>query len=75
MHTCGDPVRIITSGYPEIPGDSVLEKRRYAQEHFDHLRSRLMLEPRGHSDMMGVLPVTADNAEADIGVLFLDSAG
>ena len=28
MHTCGDPVRIVESGYPEIIGNTILEKRR-----------------------------------------------
>ena len=57
MHTGGEPVRIVESGYPEIIGATILDKRRYARQHLDHLRKLLMFEPRGHSDMYGVIPV------------------
>ena len=38
MHTGGEPVRIVTAGYPEISGDTILAKRRYVHENLDHLR-------------------------------------
>ena len=75
MHTCGDPVRIAVSGYPEITGDTILDKRRYCKEKLDHLRKILMEEPRGHSDMYGVIPVNSDIKEADMAVLFTHCAG
>ena len=28
MHTGGEPVRIITGGYPDILGETILDKRR-----------------------------------------------
>ena len=75
MHTGGEPVRIVTAGYPEIPGATILDKRRYAREHLDHLRRFLMLEPRGHDDMYGVIPVTPDHPAADLAVLFCHNEG
>ena len=54
-HTAGEPLRVITSGYPELPGATILEKRRYAKEYLDHLRKAIMWEPRGHADMYGCL--------------------
>ena len=75
MHTGGEPVRIVTHGYPEIPGATILEKRRYARDHLDHLRRLLMFEPRGHADMYGVIPVEPDLAEADMAVLFMHNEG
>ena len=51
MHTGGEPVRIVTAGYPPIPGATILDKRRYARERLDHLRRFLLFEPRGHADM------------------------
>ena len=42
MHTGGEPVRIIRDGYPDIPGATILAKRRHLREHLDHLR-RLLL--------------------------------
>jgi trans-L-3-hydroxyproline dehydratase len=74
-HTCGEPLRIFTNGWPELPGETILAKRRYAQTHHDHLRRATMWEPRGHADMYGCIltePVTPDG---DVGVLFLHNEG
>jgi trans-L-3-hydroxyproline dehydratase len=75
MHTGGEPVRIVTAGYPTVLGDTILDKRRYALEHLDHLRRLLMFEPRGHHDMYGVIPVEPDLPEADMAVLFMHNEG
>ncbi|KAK3747842.1 hypothetical protein QZH41_015987 [Actinostola sp. cb2023] len=75
MHTAGEPVRIITSGYPAIKGDTILAKRRYVKENLDHLRKVLMSEPRGHFDMFGALLVEPDLEEADLGVVFMNNEG
>jgi len=74
-HAAGEPLRVITGGLEEIPGDTILEKRRYARENLDYLRTGLMWEPRGHADMYGAIitkPVTSDG---DLGVLFLHNEG
>ena len=74
-HTAGEPLRIITSGFPELEGDTILEKRHFARENYDHIRRALMLEPRGHADMYGCIftpPVTPDG---DVGVLFMHNGG
>ncbi|MBD3224032.1 MAG: proline racemase, partial [Caldithrix sp.] len=52
-HAAGEPLRIILDGFPELPGDTILKKRRFAREHYDDLRKLLMWEPRGHADMYG----------------------
>jgi len=75
MHTAGEPVRIVTDGYPELPGATILEKRRHAKAKLDHIRRRLMLEPRGHQDMYGVIPVKPSHPEADLAVLFMHNSG
>jgi trans-L-3-hydroxyproline dehydratase len=74
-HTAGEPLRVITGGFPDLPGDTILEKRRHAREHLDRLRTTLMWEPRGHADMYGCIvtePVTPDGT---LGVLFLHNEG
>ena len=38
MHTGGEPLRIITSGYPALPKGTILEKRAYVRDNLDHLR-------------------------------------
>jgi proline racemase len=74
-HTAGEPFRVITGGYPNLPGSSILERRRYAREHLDHLRTALMWEPRGHADMYGCIVTPPVSPEADIGVLFMHNEG
>lgn len=75
MHTGGEPLRIITSGYPELPRGTILQKRAYVRDHLDHLRRILMFEPRGHSDMYGALLVEPDLPGADLAVLFMHNEG
>jgi proline racemase len=75
MHTAGEPVRIVTGGYPELTGATILDKRREAREQHDHLRRALMLEPRGHAGMYGVIPVKPSSADAVIGALFMHNEG
>ncbi|MGI6854014.1 proline racemase family protein [Mesorhizobium sp. 1B3] len=75
MHTGGEPVRIVTGGYPPIPKGTILEKRAFVRDHLDHLRRMLMFEPRGHYDMYGVLPVEPDLPGADLAVLFMHNEG
>lgn len=74
-HTGGEPFRVITGGYPELPGETILERRRYAREHLDHLRTMLMWEPRGHADMYGCIVTLPVTPGADIGVLFMHNEG
>jgi proline racemase len=74
-HTAGEPLRIITGGYPDVLGATILERRAYARDHLDHLRRMLMLEPRGHADMYGALLTPPASADGDVGVLFLHNEG
>ena len=74
-HTGGEPLRIITGGFPELQGDSVLAKRRDCQQRFDGLRKALMWEPRGHADMYGCIVVPAERADSAFGVIFLHNEG
>jgi len=74
-HAAGEPLRIITSGWPAIRGNTILEKRQYAIKHHDHLRRALMWEPRGHADMYGCILTPPATKDGDIGVLFLHNEG
>ncbi len=75
MHTGGEPTRIVLSGYPDLQGSTLLEKRRDARERHDRLRRLLMREPRGHKEMYGALLVEPDHPDADLAVLFLHNEG
>jgi proline racemase len=73
-HTGGEPLRIVTSGLPEIKGRTVIEKRRYFMENFDPLRRGLLREPRGHADMYGAI-LTPPSDDADLDVFFINTEG
>lgn len=75
MHSGGEPVRLVVDGYPPLEGRTLLDKRRHARQHFDHLRTRLVHEPRGHAGMYGVLLAEPDHPEADLAVLFMHTGG
>jgi proline racemase len=74
-HTAGEPLRLITGGLPDIPGDTVLEKRRFFKQNYDHIRTGLMWEPRGHADMYGAVMTEPETADGDFGVFFLHNEG
>lgn len=74
-HTGGEPFRVVTGGIPEIEGDTILEKRRFARQHLDGLRRALMWEPRGHADMYGCFVTPPVTPEAHLGVLFIHNEG
>ena len=74
-HTAGEPVRVITSGLPKIPGVTMLAKMNWFEENLADVRNFLMREPRGHRDMFGAVltpPVTQDG---DVGVLYMHTTG
>lgn len=75
MHTAGEPVRIVTRGYPTLNGKTILEKRRDAMTHHDALRRAMNFEPRGHHGMYGVIPLEPSHPEAVLGVLFTHHEG
>ena len=74
-HTGGEPFRIVTGGVDPLEGETVLDRRRYAREHADHIRKLLVFEPRGHADMYGCFVTPPNDADADLGVVFFHNAG
>ena len=75
MHTCGEPLRVLMDGLPDLKGDSVLAKRRDLMENHDHIRTSTMFEPRGHADMYGCILVEPENETSDFGIIFLHNEG
>ena len=74
-HAAGEPLRIVVGGFPALRGRTILDKRRNARLHFDHLRMALMGEPRGHADMYGAIITGPERGDSDLGVLFLHNEG
>ncbi|WP_372755776.1 4-hydroxyproline epimerase [Mariniflexile sp.] len=74
-HTCGNPVRVIKHGGPELVGNSMSEKRQHFLKEFDWIRKGLMFEPRGHDMMSGSILYPAHNPENDFSILFIETSG
>lgn len=74
-HTCGNPVRIIISGGPELKGDTIFEKRLHFMQEFDWIRKGLMFEPRGHDMMSGSILYPPTDPDNDTSVLFIETSG
>ena len=75
MHTCGEPLRVIKSGFATLNAKRIVDKRLECLKLQDHLRTAIMGEPRGHSDMYGALITQSERENSDFGVLFLHNEG
>lgn len=74
-HSSGMTSRIVLSGFPEIPGETMLEKTRHCRENLDHLRRAVMLRPRGFKGILGAILTRPTREEADFGVVYTHSDG
>jgi proline racemase len=75
FHTAGIGMRLVTSGLGRIPGTTMGEKRRWFQEHLDHVRTGLCLEPRGHRSLLIAVMTEPVTPEAQFGLFFIYPGG
>jgi 4-hydroxyproline epimerase len=74
-HTCGNPVRLVAGGGPNLVGANMSEKRQHFLREYDWIRKGLMFEPRGHDMMSGSILYPPTNPENDFGILFIETSG
>ncbi|PBJ05418.1 4-hydroxyproline epimerase [Flavobacterium sp. ACN6] len=74
-HTCGNPVRVVAGGGPNLIGANMSEKRQHFLSQYDWIRKGLMFEPRGHDMMSGSILFPPSNPENDFGILFIETSG
>lgn len=74
-HTCGNPVRLVKKGGPELTGKNMSEKRLHFLKEFDWIRTGLMFEPRGHDMMSGSILYPPHDPQNDVAVLFIETSG
>ncbi len=74
-HTCGNPVRLVKSGGPELRGKTMDEKRQHFMKEYDWIRKGLMFEPRGHDMMSGSILYPPYDSANDVAVLFIETSG
>ncbi len=75
FHTAGIGMRLLTAGLGRLPGDSIAARRRHFAERFDHVRTGLCLEPRGHRSMLIAVMTEPVTPGADFGLLFMYPGG
>lgn len=74
-HTCGNPVRVVAKGGPDLIGKSMSERRQHFLKEFDWIRTGLMFEPRGHDMMSGSILYPPYDINNDVGILFIETSG
>lgn len=74
-HTCGNPVRVVAKGGPDLIGETMIGKRQYFLDNFDWIRTGLMFEPRGHEVMSGSILYPPTRDDCDVAILFIETSG
>ncbi len=74
-HTCGNPVRLVAAGGPQLRGQTMSERRQDFLARYDWIRTGLMFEPRGHDMMSGSILYPTTREDCDIGVLYIETSG
>jgi proline racemase len=70
-HACGEPGRVIVGGVRDVPGRTMFEKARYLETRMDHVRKRMLNEPRGQPPLCCniLLPPTDPRADAGFAIM------
>jgi proline racemase len=71
-HACGEHGRVITGGVLDVPGRSMFEKMMWLREHADHLRLRMLREPRGYPAANCNLLLPPSDPQADAGFVIME---
>lgn len=71
-HACGEPGRVITGGVLDVPGVTMFEKMKYFERYADHIRLRMLREPRGYPAANCNLILPPTNPEADAGFIIME---
>jgi len=74
-HTCGNPVRVVVDGAPDLVGADMMARRRDFVENHDWVRTALMFEPRGHDAMSGSILYPPTRQDCDLAILFIEVSG
>src|SRR5579872_288652 len=71
-HACGEPGRVITGGVLDVPGATMFDKKVYLETHADHIRLRMLREPRGYPAANCNLILPPTHPEADAGFVIME---
>ena len=71
-HAGGEPGRVITGGILDMPGNSVFEKMKWMEKNADHIRQRMLREPRGYPVLCCNVIVPPVHPDADAGFIIME---
>ncbi len=71
-HACGEPGRVITGGVLDVPGQTMFDKKNWLQANADHIRLRMLREPRGYPASNCNLLLPSNHPEADAGFVIME---
>jgi 4-hydroxyproline epimerase len=74
-HTCGNPVRVVAGGGPQLVATSASDRRDDFIARYDWIRRALMYEPRGHDMMSGSILYPPTRDDCDLGIVFIETSG
>jgi 4-hydroxyproline epimerase len=74
-HTCGNPVRLVIGGGPNLKGATMSARRQDFITRFDWVRRSLMFEPRGHDAMSGAILYPPLRPDCDVAILYIEVTG
>lgn len=63
---------MIVGGVLDVPGRTMFDKRLYLEEHADHLRKRMLREPRGYPGLCCNLILPPTHPDADAGFVIME---
>lgn len=72
-HAEGEIGNVVVGGIGDVPGDTMLDKRNYLQDHRDDLRQRLLHEPRGNVVRSTNVVLPSNNPAAAMGYVIMES--
>ena len=71
-HACGEHGRVITGGVLDVPGATMFDKKTYLETQADHIRLRMLREPRGYPAANCNLILPPAHPEADAGFVIME---
>ena len=69
---CGEPMRVVTSGIPTMPGNCVYEQSNWLRDNDDQFRMLMLKEPRGYPPLRCNLVVPAKHPDAAAGYIIME---
>ena len=74
-HTGGEPTRVVVEGGPDLGFGSLSERLNRFREEFDHIRTAVILEPRGSDVVVGGLLCQPTDPTCVAGIIFFNNTG